>query len=128
GDLVLSAKYFDAETQRTAGELRSAFFPPGREVVLNEVAEARATGELRALCDALNYPSSKARRLIEEVASARTQFGLAGFLPAFFELESLWDYLSDDALTIFLEPAVCLRELRRQLGQIQASEAQQVGL
>ncbi len=125
GDLVLSGKRFDAESQRTLDEVQSEFLPPAREVIATPESVERASRELRALADAVNFPSSKARRLIEEVTSARSHFDLSAYLPAFYPLETLWDFIHPDAVVVFHEAASCIREFRRQRQACELSHSHQ---
>ncbi len=114
GDGVLSIKEFDPENQRTLGELREAHFSPARETPLSAAAIARARSALHALTDAVDMPTSKARALIEEVVSGRSFFGADGYLPAFAELEPLFEFLPSECVFVMWEPADVWAELSRE--------------
>ena len=75
GDLVVSLKEFDPEDQRTLSQVERAWLPPAREAVGTVEAETRAREIVRSLCDGVNYPSTKARALVEDVATGRAFFG-----------------------------------------------------
>ena len=119
GDWVLHIKYFDPETQRSEQEIQRVCLPPAREVVLLPTAAERAREVLREICDAVNYPSSKTRQLIEDLCSGRQAFGAAGFLPAFYELESLWDYLPEDVDVVIESPQQVLPKVREELERVE---------
>ncbi|HEX2730923.1 MAG TPA: transcription-repair coupling factor [Polyangiaceae bacterium] len=104
-DLVAAIKTFDPDSQRTLEDLPSVRFAPVREVLVDDETRAHAASALRDLCDQHNTPSIKARQLIEDLLSSRHAFGVGGYLPAFYELESIWDYLPAGILTVVEDPA-----------------------
>src|SRR5690606_4328676 len=87
----------------------------------------RARRELRALCDAVNYPSTKARQLIDDIATGHAYFGLDGYLPAFSELTPLLDYFPASAPIVFEDPAAVVRALRAEIDAGRAGEAARTG-
>jgi transcription-repair coupling factor (superfamily II helicase) len=122
GDLVLSLKRFDPDTQRTLGEVRSVWLPPARETILERDAVERARTALRTLCDDASYPSTKARALIDDLVFGRSFFGADGYLPAFYELVPLVTYLPPGAAVVFDDPAGVARALVQELEQAQTAE------
>src|SRR6478752_1044311 len=92
GDLLASLKVFDPDDQRTQNALQSVVAPPARDAIVTPKTEARARELLRNLCDAVNYPSTKTRSLIDDLATGRAFFGSDGYFPA----SAL--YLSQDEL------------------------------
>ncbi|HVY49739.1 MAG TPA: CarD family transcriptional regulator, partial [Minicystis sp.] len=139
GDLVMSLKPFDPEDQRTteaaaegAGhdmrkkkpkEIAEAWLPPVREAIAAPERAERARQRVRALCDAVDLPSTKARALVDDVASGRSFFGSEGYLPAFVDLAGLSDYLPEDAVVVLEDPAAITRALRDELGRAAADES-----
>ncbi|HEX6765233.1 MAG TPA: DEAD/DEAH box helicase, partial [Polyangiaceae bacterium] len=123
GDLLLSLKLFDSDDQRTRGEIRSVWVPPARESILDEAAQTRARGALRALCDESSYPSSKARALIDDLVLGRSFFGSEGYGPAFAELVPLVSYLTPGTALVIEDPPLLFRELERELDQARAAAA-----
>jgi transcription-repair coupling factor (superfamily II helicase) len=115
GDLVLSLKHFDAETQRTTAKLQEAWLPPAREAILDEAVTERARETVRSLCDAVNLPSVKARRLSDDVAEGKQFYGGEGFLPAYYPLDTLWSYLPEDAVLVVEEPPKVVRAMLEEL-------------
>lgn len=100
GDGILSIKTFDPESQRTGDSVSEVWITPARETILTAEVVRRAREQLRDLCDEKNTPSTRARQLIEELVTGRNTFGVAGMLPAFYDLESPWAVLPDAALVI----------------------------
>jgi transcription-repair coupling factor (superfamily II helicase) len=134
GDLVMSLKSFDAEDQRTgkadgreaARELRELWLPPVREAVLTPANVERARSRVRALCDAMDHPSSKTRALVDDVAAGRSFFGSDGLLPAYVDLAPLASYLPGDLLVVIEDPAAVTRAVRDELGRAAVDEAARV--
>ena len=112
GDSVISLRTFDPAEQRTRGNLKELWLPPAREAILTPQAVERAREVVRALCDAIDLPSSRARALVEDVASGRAFFGAEGFLPAYYALESLLHYIPADAVVLLEDPPALTRALR----------------
>jgi transcription-repair coupling factor (superfamily II helicase) len=124
GDLVMSIKAFDPENQRTLRELREVWISPAREAILTAPNVERARDRVRAVCDAVDMPSSKARALVDDVASGRSFFGSEGFLPAYVDLAPLAEYLPADAVFALEDPAALTSALRDELGRAAADGAQ----
>ncbi len=124
GDLVMSIKTFEPDTQRTLNEVREAWLSPAREAILSDENLERAKARIRAACDAVDYPSSKARALVEDVMMGRSFFGAEGFLPAYVSLATLASYLPEEAIFVMEDPASITRSLRDELGRASADEAQ----
>lgn len=115
GDLVMSVKSFDPETQKTLTEIKEVWLPQAREAVLSMGNLERAKERVRAICDAIDLPSSKARALLDDVLTGRSFFGAEGFLPAYIDPEPLASYLPNDALMVLEDPAAITRALREEI-------------
>ncbi len=81
GDMVVTLRTFNPDDQRTLATLPRVIVPPAREAIIDRDSESRARGLLRDLCDQCDYPSSKARSLIDDVSLGRAFFGADGYLP-----------------------------------------------
>ncbi len=127
GDLVMSIKAFDPEDQKTIGEACEVWLAPAREAILTPANVERAKTRVRALADAIDLPSSKARALIDDVASGRAFFGSEGFLPAYADLEPLSSYLPDDAVVVLEDPSALTAALRDEVGRAAADLAHKQG-
>jgi transcription-repair coupling factor (superfamily II helicase) len=123
GDAILSLKNFDPEGQRRMEPVHSAWLPPARETVLAEQPIERARVALRGLCDDASFPSSKARALIDDLVLGRSFFGSEGFLPAFYDLVSLFDYLPPGTAVVVEDPGAVARAFERELEQAAQAEA-----
>src|SRR6187551_1496390 len=127
GDLVASLKVFDPEDQRTQNAITRVIAPPARDAIVTPQTEARAREVLRSLCDTVNFPSAKTRSLIDDLATGRAFFGSDGYLPAFYELESIFDYLAPNAVFVIDDPIAVVRAIHEELERGLAGEAARRG-
>lgn len=104
GDMILSIKFFDAETQRTTREVREAWLSPVRDVALGPEACARAERILRELSDEREIPTARARTYLDDVVTGRLYVGTEGALPALTELAPLLSYLPKSFVTVLDDP------------------------
>ncbi len=135
GDLVLSIKPFDPHEQRTKKDngadvlVKDVWLPPAREAILTKDAVSRAKDGVQELADKIDWPTLKARALIDDVTSGRAFFGAEGFLPAYYEhLEPLASYLPPDALFVLEDPAAITRAVRDELERADADVAAKTGV
>jgi len=128
GDILMALRTFDPEDQRTLEQIASVIVPPATEAVQEPKSEARAKETLRALCDSVDYPTTKARALIDDIASGRTFFGAQGYLPAFYELESVFDYFGAEDVLLIEDPPAVVRALRDELERGREGERGRAGL
>jgi transcription-repair coupling factor (superfamily II helicase) len=119
GDLVLSMKPFDPIEQKTrkdGPDLKTLWLPPVREAILDAATVARARGRVTQLAEAIDWPTTKTRALVDDVTSARAFFGAEGFLPAYYDdLDSLLSYVPRDAVVVLEDPPSLTRALREDL-------------
>jgi transcription-repair coupling factor (superfamily II helicase) len=104
GDNIASLRRFDPDTQRTRESVERVWLPPATDLLVSAEVKERAVSQLRALCDAANFPSGKTRRLLEDLIDGHSLFGAEGYLPALYPLVTLWDYLPEH-LTVIERPA-----------------------
>ncbi len=131
GDLVLSIKVFDPHDQRTRKRadgsdeaLKDIWLSPAREAVLTKAATDLAKDRIRQLSDMVDWPTTKARALVEDVASGRAFFGAEGFLPAYYrELESIFAYVGERAIVVLDDPAEVTRAVRAELARAEEDAA-----
>lgn len=64
GDMILSLRAFDPDTQLTKSEQKELWLPPAREIIRTEQTIARAQRVFRDRCDSVNWPSSQTKALI----------------------------------------------------------------
>jgi transcription-repair coupling factor (superfamily II helicase) len=113
GDEIESIRLYDAATQRTLRPLDAVHLHPVRETIQTAGAEPRS--KILAAADAAVYPSSKTRRLLEQVEEGELFFGIEALAPAFHaQMVPLFDYLPADALCVVEDPEAVVEEARRQ--------------
>jgi transcription-repair coupling factor (superfamily II helicase) len=121
GELVLSLKPFDPVEQKTrkdAGELKALWLPPVREAILVAATVTRARSRVTQLAEAIDWPTTKTRALVDDVTSARAFFGAEGFLPAYYdELEPLSAYFPPGVAVVLDDPPSLTRALRDEVGR-----------
>jgi len=119
GELVLSLKPFDPAEQKTrkdAASLSEVWLPPVREAILDEKTSARARSRVTQLAEAMDWPTTKTRALVDDVTSWRTFFGADAFLPAYYdELAPLLSYVAGDALVVLDDPPSLTRAVRDEI-------------
>lgn len=120
GDLVMSIKAFDPEDQRTIRQIHEVWLSPAREAILTADNVDRARDRIRAACDAVDFPSSKARALVDDVVCGRTFFGAEGYLPAYVDLAPFTSYLPADAIFVLEDPPAITSTLRDERGRAAA--------
>jgi transcription-repair coupling factor (superfamily II helicase) len=131
GDLVLSIKPFDPVDQKTRKDavgIKTLWLPPAREAALDPRASARAADRVRQLAESIDWPTTKTRALIDDVATGRSFFGAEGFLPAYFEaLDPLLSYVPPGTVVALDDPAAITRALRDDLARATADADRKLG-
>lgn len=117
GDLIVSIKAFDPADQTTRGDdVRELWLPPAREAILSERNVARARERVLSLADAIDWPTTKTRALVDDVATGRAFFGADGYLPAYYDaLEPLTAYLPPDTTVVLADPTAIVAAIRHEL-------------
>ncbi|WP_437281536.1 transcription-repair coupling factor [Sorangium sp. So ce375] len=123
GDIIASIKTFNPDDQRTVADVKEVWIPPAREAILTAENVERARQRVRAACDVIDFPSTKARALVDDVASGRAFFGAEGYLPAYIDLHSFTSYLPNDALIVLEDPASVTAAVRDELGRAAADRS-----
>ncbi|MCL2449039.1 MAG: transcription-repair coupling factor [Polyangiaceae bacterium] len=126
GDLVLSLRVFDPSDQKTRTDavVKTLWLPPAREAILDGRTTARARSRLMQLADAIDWPTTKTRALVDDVASGRAFFGAEGFLPAYYEdLDPLLSYVPADAIVVLDDPPAITRAVRDELERAEGEAA-----
>jgi len=122
GDALIGIRTFNPEDQRTRDTLERCTVLPVRANLTTPENETRARSAVRALCDAVNWPSSRARHLADEVATARSFFGSQGYLPAFCDLVPLLDYFPSESIVVFEDASSCLAALQNEIDALGSAE------
>ncbi len=127
GDQIASLRAFRPDDQRTIGPLDSLALGPTREVVVVPAAAERARSIVRSLCDDVNWPTTKTRQLVEDVASGKVFFGAEGFLPAYCEPVPLHYYFGPQTPLVIDCGSDVLASVRAELTAAVAGHAQREG-
>jgi transcription-repair coupling factor (superfamily II helicase) len=122
GDEVESIRLCDATTQRTLRTLDAVHIHPVRETVTTAGADPRA--RILAAADAAVFPSTKTRRLLEQIEEGESFFGIDALAPAFHErMAPLFDYLPAGALCVVEDPEAVIEEARRHATRLRETAA-----
>jgi transcription-repair coupling factor (superfamily II helicase) len=122
GDEVESIRLYDAATQRTLRTLDAVHIHPVRETVATPGADPRA--RILAAADAAVFPSSKTRRLLEQIEEGESFFGIDGLAPAFHAgMVPFFDYLPAGALCVVEDPEAVLEAARRHATKLREAAA-----
>ncbi len=122
GDEVESIRLYDAGTQRTLRPLDAVHIHPVRETIATPGSDPRA--KILAAADAAVFPSSKTRRLLEQVDEGELFFGIESLAPAFHaRMVPLFDYLPAGGLCVVEDPDAVLEEARRQASRLREAAA-----
>ncbi len=122
GDEIESIRLYDAATQRTLRALDAVHLHPVRETIPTPGAETRA--KILAAADAAVYPSTKTRRLLEQIEQGETFFGIEALAPAFHAgMVPVFDYLPAGALCVIEDPEAVVEEARRQESRLREAAA-----
>ncbi len=114
GDTVTRLRRFDPLDQRTFEDQKELLVIPAREGITSNDLAARARQRMLELCDQHEWPSSRSRPLVDDVATGRAFLGSDSYLPAFFELVPVTDYLPKDAWVVLEDPAELLSALNKE--------------
>jgi transcription-repair coupling factor (superfamily II helicase) len=119
GDLVLSMRAFDPVEQtklEDAPDLTELWLSPVREAILDARTVARARARVTQLAEAMDWPTTRTRALVDEVVHGRAFFGAEGYLPAYYEeLDPLLAYVPADAVIVLDDPPAVTRAIRDEL-------------
>jgi transcription-repair coupling factor (superfamily II helicase) len=128
GDLILSLRSFDPTEQKTskdAAEHKQLWLPPVREATLDRASVERARARVVDLAEAMDYPTTKTRALVDDLATGRSFFGAEAFLPAYYErLDPLFEYIDDGAVLLIEDPPAITRALRAEIDRAIREAAQ----
>src|SRR5665213_3384159 len=118
----LCQRIADHATLDRDATLAAVYFHPVRETIATAGADPRA--KVLAAADAAVYPSSKIRRLLEQIDGGETFFGIEALAPAFHaQMAPFFDYLPAGALCVVEDPEAVLGEARRQASRLREAAA-----
>jgi transcription-repair coupling factor (superfamily II helicase) len=131
GDLVLSMRAFDPVEQTTlkdTPDLSELWLSPVREAILDTRTVARARSRVTHLAEAMDWPTTRTRALVDDVVHGRAFFGAEGYLPAYYEdLDPLLAYVSKDAVVVLDDPPAVTRAVRDEIERAAADASARQG-
>ena len=115
GDEIESIHGFDALSQRSdKQDIEQITLHPVSEVLLDDKSIARFRDNYRDTFGAINKPNM----LYNAISEGHTHGGMENYLPFFYShLDTLYDYLPDDTLTLYSYLSDMALEDRRELVQ-----------
>jgi transcription-repair coupling factor (superfamily II helicase) len=114
-DEVSRIRWFDPDDQKTSGEVHSVQLGPAREVPDAPSAIRLAKTRVRELCDEMNMPTLEAREIGAELERGSGALISNALLPAYFNaLDSLMDYVPNDARIVLMDPTVVAEAIRTE--------------
>lgn len=112
-DQVLRIRWFDPDDQKTSGEVESVQLGPVREVPDDPNAIRLAKTRVRELCDDINMPTLMAREIGAELDRGSGALISNALLPAYYDqLDSILDYVPDDARVVLVDPTAVAKAIR----------------
>jgi len=112
-NLVARIRRFNPDDQKSAGETDAVQLASAREVPDTPAAIARAKTVVRELCDEMNMPTLQARELTAELDRGSGALISNALLPAYFEeLDTLFDYIPQDARLVLADPMAIAESIR----------------
>lgn len=120
GDEIDAIRAFDVETQRTLNSRADAILTPASEIILRPENIEHATECAAQWADQNELPSKILRQTRESIEERVLYWGIQATMPAYYErTDALFDYLSDDAVILWLEPDLCLDAAKTLAGQFE---------
>jgi len=120
GDEIDSLRYFEPSNQRSMGETDTAVILPVRELIIDE----RGLSPLEKVLEkAQNVDDIDLAVLYQEATKEGAHFpGIENFTPLYYEkLNTLFDYLPDDAIVVLIDPDYTLEGIKRTLENLERS-------
>jgi transcription-repair coupling factor (superfamily II helicase) len=121
GDEVVNVKEFDPNSQRTKNDVHRVDLPQARWVPPG-MDRNQARQRLVDLCEQIDLPSTKTRTFIEERLNDSMTFGQTAFLPAFYPLAPLTEYLPPNTLVAIEDPPSWVAAIREAVQNILDTE------
>ncbi|HET9594583.1 MAG TPA: transcription-repair coupling factor, partial [Anaeromyxobacteraceae bacterium] len=122
GDEVESCRAFDAESQRTLGDVAEVVLAPAREALFTDAGKEAAKAAVRDAAEKIDRPTSRVREVLDAIDAGAPFFGMEALLPGFHlgGLSTLLDYLPE-ATTVWIDGAepveTALADLWAELGR-----------
>ena len=110
GDTIDSIRLFDPVSQRSITELDEAVLLPASDILFPDMQhDGKWDNYFRRLAAERNWPAEEADHLYERLQNRIRFTGIEFYLPLIYEaftpVQTLFSYLPDNSLCVFLEPA-----------------------
>lgn len=124
-DEVEHIHLFDPQTQKRFRSLDELLVHPVRECILSNIQGLRARLYERA--DAVGYPSSKTRAILERIEAGENFFGMDALVPLYHEhLVPLWSYFPEKTFVVVENPPAVEASYRQWLEEERAKFADRI--
>jgi transcription-repair coupling factor (superfamily II helicase) len=117
GDAIESMRAFDAETQRSIGEIQEAVVLPVRELIVNDDGIERLKKRLSVIAE---EQGPGTRDIIAQIKEGMLPPGGEFLAPFFYDMEGLFHYVPKNGLFAVIEPDDIAREIGEQGRKIEA--------
>jgi transcription-repair coupling factor (superfamily II helicase) len=105
GDTVESLRFFSAANQRSIKNIQEAVILPAREAILKKERIDQIISRVREQASKLDIPVTMARSLVGRIKKEGFFPGIESLIPLIYsELNTLFDYVPNNALFILMEP------------------------
>ncbi len=123
GDFVDTVRAFDPVTQRSLQSLPELVLLPSREIIFTEETLKEFAIRLKKRCDEIELPATRRREMLEQVQNAIYPPGVEYLQPLLHPgLETIFDYLKPEAVTVLLDPETIAEEADRFAEELNVAE------
>ena len=106
GDVVESIRFFSAASQRTVSSISEAVILPAREMILQKTLLPQTINRIRSRASELDMPLTDIRRIADSIRDGQRFPGMENLISLVYpQLDTVFDFLSDDALLISVSDA-----------------------
>lgn len=118
GDIVESLRFFSAANQRSIKNIQEAVILPAREAILKKERIDQIISRVREQASKLDIPVTMARNLVDRIKKEGFFPGIESLIPLIYpELNTLIDYVPNDALFVLMEPTELEQTAEQSLQQ-----------
>lgn len=121
GDEIDALREFDHETQKSKHDRADAVVIPAAEILFDDERVQNAVDRLGSWADQFEMPSKILKKASDAVNERILYWGIQAIMPAFYEkTQTLFDYLPENAIFLWLEPDLCLDTYKTARTQLEA--------
>ncbi len=124
GDEIDEIRSFDVESQKTIEKRADCVILPASEIILSRENTERVVENMSQWADELEWPSKQLRQNRERVEERVLFWGIQALMPSYYEKTStIFEYLSDDAIVLWIEPDLCIDSQNKAFEQLERQYA-----